>query len=238
VNAVKTTPYDLVLMDIAMPEMDGLAATKAIRALPGAVSRIAIIAMTANAMVGDRERFLDAGMNDYVPKPIERPYLLATIARWLPVLPAAPDQPSGVIAGTRTIPAASANEPQQDVVLDIAILEQLGHDLDEIVLPDLIDAFLSEARQRSRRMAEAAATGNLSLIGREAHTLKSSAGTFGAARLALAVQTLEQACNEADMAAVGRMSGAIPALVEEAADAYRALGLISSPVARTAVMTG
>ncbi len=113
------------------------------------------------------------------------------------------------------------------------MLEQLGHDLDEIVLPDLIDAFLSEARQRSRRMAEAAATGNLSMIGREAHTLKSSAGTFGAARLALAVQTLERTCKEADMAAVGRMSGAILALVEEAADAYRALGLISAPVART-----
>ena len=59
------------------------------------------------------------------------------------------------------IPAAPANEPQQDDVLDIAVLEQLRHDLDEIVLPDLIDAFLSEARQRSRRMAEAAATGNL-----------------------------------------------------------------------------
>jgi two-component system, sensor histidine kinase and response regulator len=76
------------------------------------------------------------------------------------------------------------------------------------------------------------------VIGREAHTLKSSAGTFGATRLVLAVRTLERACDETDGAAVGRMSGAIPALVEEAADAYRALGLISAPVARTAVMTG
>ena len=89
VNAVKSTPFDLVLMDIAMPEMDGIAATKAIRALPAPAGRTPIIAMTANAMVGDRERFLDAGMNDYVPKPIERPYLLATIARWLPASPAA-----------------------------------------------------------------------------------------------------------------------------------------------------
>jgi HPt (histidine-containing phosphotransfer) domain-containing protein len=86
-------------------------------------------------------------------------------------------------------------------------------------------------------MAEAAATGNLTMIGRQAHTLKSSAGTFGATRLVLAVQTLERACNDTDMAAVGRMSDAIPALVEEAANAYRALGLISAPVARTAAMT-
>jgi two-component system sensor histidine kinase/response regulator len=230
-----------VLMDIAMPEMDGITATKAIRALPAPAGRTPIIAMTANAMVGDRERFLDAGMNDYVPKPIERPYLLATIARWLPAPPAVIDQPLGG-ASAMAIPPIPANEPQQDDVLDIAVLEQLRHDLDEIVLPDLIGAFLSEARQRSRRIAEGLATGNLSIIEREAHTLKSSAGTFGAIRLARSVQTLERTCQEADMATVGRMNGTVLALVDEAADAYRALGLISAPVTQapatqTAVMT-
>ena len=166
VNAVKSTPFDLVLMDIAMPEMDGIAATKAIRALPAPAGRTPIIAMTANAMVGDRERFLEAGMNDYVPKPIERPYLLATIARWLPASPAGlkPPDDGGPATGSGTV-----TEPGADLqrttptgrALDIAVLEQLRHDLDEIVLPDLIGAFLAEARQRSRRMAEAAATGNL-----------------------------------------------------------------------------
>jgi PAS domain S-box-containing protein len=237
VNAVKATPFDLVLMDIAMPEMDGIAATKAIRALPAPACRTPIIAMTANAMVGDRERFLDAGMNDYVPKPIERPYLLATIARWLPALPAAFNQPSGVSTSTAAIPVAPVNEPQKDDVLDIAVLEQLKHDLDEVVLPDLIDAFVSEARQRSRRMAEAAATGNLAIIEREAHTLKSSAGTFGAARLMRAVQTMERTCRGTDKAAVERLSGVILSLVEEAADAYRALGLNSAPATQIAVMT-
>ena len=116
------------------------------------------------------------------------------------------------------------------------MLEQLRHDLDEIVLPDLIDAFLSEARQRSRRMAEAAATGNLTIIEREAHTLKSSAGTFGAAQLVRAVQTMERTCRETDMAVVERLSGEILSLVEEAADAYRALGLISAPATQMAVM--
>jgi HPt (histidine-containing phosphotransfer) domain-containing protein len=176
-------------------------------------------------------------MNDYVPKPIERLYLLATIARWLPVPSAGFDQPSCEVASTSdtAIPAIAANEPQQDDVLDIAVLEQLRHDLDEIVLPDLIDAFLSEARQRSRRMAEAAATGNLSMIEREAHTLKSSAGTFGATRLARSVEALERMCQEADVAAIGRMSGAVQALVEEAADTYRALGLISDPVTQVPV---
>ena len=111
VSAVKSRSFDLVLMDIAMPEMDGVAATRAIRALPAPAGRIPIVAMTANAMVGDRERFLEAGMNDYVPKPIERPYLLATIARWLPAAPATvsnrhlTDRPGRAPAGSAAEPA-------------------------------------------------------------------------------------------------------------------------------------
>jgi PAS domain S-box-containing protein len=234
VSAVKSRSFDLVLMDIAMPEMDGVAATKAIRSLPAPAGRIPIVAMTANAMVGDRERFLEAGMNDYVPKPIERPYLLATIARWLPAAPAelkrSNDGGPAKGSGPVTEPGGDLQrtDTPKDVPLDIAVLEQLRHDLDEIVLPDLIAAFLAEARQRSWRMANAAAAGDLPVIEREAHTLKSSASTFGAVRLAQAVRTLERTCRTEDAAAVERMSGAISALVEEAADAYRALGLISA----------
>lgn len=234
VSAVKSRSFDLVLMDIAMPEMDGVAATKAIRSLPAPAGRIPIVAMTANAMVGDRERFLEAGMNDYVPKPIERPYLLATIARWLPAAPAelkrSDDGGPAEGSGPVTEPGGDLQrtDTPQDVPLDIAVLEQLRHDLDEVVLPDLIAAFLAEARQRSRRMADAAAAGDLPVIEREAHTLKSSASTFGAVRLAQAVRTLERTCRTEDAEAVERMSGAISALVEEAADAYRALGLISA----------
>ena len=77
-------------------------------------------------------------------------------------------------------------------------------------------------------MADAAVACDLQVIEREAHTLKSSASTFGAVRLAQAVRTLERTCRTEDAAAVERMSGAISALVEEAADAYRALGLISA----------
>jgi CheY-like chemotaxis protein/PAS domain-containing protein/HPt (histidine-containing phosphotransfer) domain-containing protein len=233
IEAVNATAFDLVLMDIAMPEMDGIAATRAIRALPAPAGRIPIIAMTANAMLGDRERFLDAGMNDYVPKPIERPYLLASIARWLPAAPASREDDISDVAAAL---AAPVNPPQDDA-LDLAVLEQLKHDLDEIVVPDLIDAFLDEARERSRRIVEAIAVGNFTIIEREAHTLKSSAGTFGAARLARAVLAIEQTCREADMEATGRLSDMILALVEEASDAYRALGLVSSPVAETPVLT-
>ena len=81
VNAVNAQPYDMVLMDIQMPEMDGIAATKAIRAFGGEKRNIPIIAITANAMAGDREECLAAGMNDYVAKPFKPVDLLAAIDR-------------------------------------------------------------------------------------------------------------------------------------------------------------
>jgi PAS domain S-box-containing protein len=81
VAAVQAHPYDLVIMDIQMPEMDGISATQRIRALGGPYEALPIIALTANAMKGDREQYLAAGMNDYVAKPIEPTHLNAAIAR-------------------------------------------------------------------------------------------------------------------------------------------------------------
>lgn len=81
VEAVKTGQFDLVLMDIQMPVMDGLEATRKIRSLPRPLRDIPIMALTANAMAGDRERYLEEGMNDYVAKPIDHAALLDAIAR-------------------------------------------------------------------------------------------------------------------------------------------------------------
>ena len=83
VALVARRPFDVILMDIQMPQMDGLAATREIRRMPADRSRIPIIAVTANAMAGDREKYLAAGMDEYVSKPIDRNQLVLALGRCL-----------------------------------------------------------------------------------------------------------------------------------------------------------
>jgi CheY-like chemotaxis protein/anti-sigma regulatory factor (Ser/Thr protein kinase) len=98
VEMVKAGDYSLVLMDYQMPVMDGITATKAIRALPGPHGRVAIIALTASAMTGDREQCLAAGMDDYLDKPLDRARLVGMLDRWaarLSFIAASPSAPAG-----------------------------------------------------------------------------------------------------------------------------------------------
>jgi CheY-like chemotaxis protein len=118
-DALDKKPYDLIFMDVMMPEMDGLEATRAIRerqkdgvANPNYQSRIIIIAMTAQAMQGDREKCLAAGMDDYLSKPILPKDVRAMVERWgAQATPAAPVAPAPKADAPATTPAATANVP-------------------------------------------------------------------------------------------------------------------------------
>ena len=180
VGVVAAGGFDLVLMDVAMPEMDGFQATAAIRALAdGATAAVPIIALTANAMVGDRARCLEAGMDDYLPKPLPKAQLLAMVERFLgrpespppaaPLAPATANQISGMLRGLiNDIPA-----------------EALSH---------IIDTFIADARVRLGRMAEALDGRDIETLEREAHPVKSSSRTFGLEALGSRAEQVEVAC--------------------------------------------
>jgi PAS domain S-box-containing protein len=206
VGAARTNAYDLILMDVRMPRMDGFAATAAIRAMPGAAGRVPIIAMTAAAMQGDRERCLAAGMDGHLAKPMDGARLLATVAE---AMQARPRRPRA---------AAPAGEPHETpALLDLATLEELRSAVGPGRLPRLIEVFAEETRARLARLA---GTEDLRAIEDEAHGLKSAAGTFGAAALREAAAAIEAACLAGDAARALALKAALPALAERSLAAY------------------
>ncbi len=119
-DAVSGRPYDLILMDVQMPEMDGIEATRRIRAMAGAARDIPIIAMTANAMKGDRERLLAVGMNDYVSKPIDKGQLFLAIASCMGLAPATEvgDTKDAAGAAAKDAGATASAEAAMQAMLD------------------------------------------------------------------------------------------------------------------------
>ncbi|MBV9511462.1 MAG: response regulator, partial [Caulobacteraceae bacterium] len=208
VEAARTQAYDLILMDVQMPRMDGLAATRAIRALQGAAAGTPIIAMTANAMAGDMEACVEAGMNDYVSKPIDPEAFLRTLRRTL--------------SGEDSVAPAVGGDAVDDMPdLDDTHLEGLARLLPAARFADMLDVYRQNTRQCLERIEFLAVDQDLPAIAAEAHDLKSTSGTFGARRLQRLGEQLEIAGKAKDAATVARL---LPVLRQ---DGERALALIS-----------
>jgi CheY-like chemotaxis protein/HPt (histidine-containing phosphotransfer) domain-containing protein len=179
-DAVARQPYDVVLMDVQMPELDGLDTTRRIVAGWHSGARPRIIAMTANAMSGDRERCLAAGMDDYISKPVRIEELEAALLR----------------RGSRDEPTPEAEPPAAAVVLDYGALERLTQSQgggQACVTVEFIDLYLSEATVQVEQLACHAALGETTSLGRIAHSLKASSALLGAAALAGHCRELEAA---------------------------------------------
>jgi len=169
--------YRLILMDVHMPEQDGRAATRAIRAAGGPRAEVPIIAATASLSPDGIRSCLDAGMNDYVAKPINPAALDDAMRRVLGLGgDAAPLPPAEPLSLVERLDADAAP-------FDDAVLEQLKTDLGPEIVVELIDAFFEAAEQLERDFAAQAPAGDWNAIGLGAHSLKSSAGSLGLARL-------------------------------------------------------
>ena len=213
IDALDRETFDAVLMDCQMPLMDGYTATRVRRQkeAAGAATRVPIIAMTANAMAGDREKCLNAGMDDYMSKPLSRARLEQTLRKWLQtgkpaappvVVPKAAPAPLANVASTAVTAAAA--------VTPLPLPSALGGTLDAGVIGDLIDVmgdeftdlvrvYLEDTPKAVALLEQAAASGQTAGIIAPSHSLKSTSANLGALRLSDLARRLEHGARSGEL---------------------------------------
>ncbi|MDP1901000.1 MAG: response regulator [Rubrivivax sp.] len=199
VERVRAAEFDLVLMDCQMPVMDGYQATAAIRSLPdGRGAKLPIVALTANAMQGDEQCCLDAGMDGFLAKPYTLAALHATLAGWLAAAPGVPAAPSSpvLLPSARECSQESAQEVSAINRAAIATLRELDEPGSMALVTQLVTSFLKSADDNLARVAAAAAEGHAKALSQGAHSLKSSAANLGAEALAGCYRELEKCGRE------------------------------------------
>ena len=203
VERLASEPFDLVLMDCLMPVMDGYMATRLWRERERASGsgHLPIVAMTANAMAGDRERCLAAGMDDYISKPLDRAALAGLLAKWLEASqapasapPAAPTHAAETVAAAPQA-AAAPSAPRPSTAGDAIDASIIGDLLDTMggEFGDLVRVYLEDAPQRIAAIEAAAASGDAAAQVAAAHTLKSSSANIGATALSELARGIEHA---------------------------------------------
>ncbi|MDB5360935.1 MAG: sensor protein gacS [Rhodospirillales bacterium] len=210
IEAVARQPYDLVLMDVQMPSVDGLQAAREIRKMAGSAGRIPIVALTANAMLGDREACLAVGMNDYVSKPFERVALLATLAQWISQGATVSDQ----------APVAASNAPSG--WLDTGHLDRLAGMMPVARFAVIVDSYLASIGPQLEQFASLADAGDFSGLGRASHVFKGTSGNLGTRELQRLSTELDVAARAADGAAVRLLLSQFAAAAGPSADALGA----------------
>ena len=199
--------YDLVFMDMQMPEMDGLEATRKLRsgAVQGADSRVTVVAMTANAMEGDKQRCLEAGMDDYIAKPIDPLALQRILNQWL----------QGTDSPVTVAEASSANTPANSQMAAVtadgdnpdwnlpALLERVMDDRN--LAEKLLQAWLSEWPTMYQQLADAVSAQDAETIGKQAHAIKGAAANLDANKVRALAFSLEQAGKQDNLTEVDEL---------------------------------
>ncbi|MFZ4437775.1 MAG: response regulator [Syntrophales bacterium] len=200
-KALEALPYDLVLMDVLMPEMDGLEATRQIRNRQSAVRnhKIPIIAMTANAMQGDREKCIEAGMNDYVSKPISPHALAQALDRWLPQeVTAALKQTTDKTE--HQAPSVSTKESEASVFDKAGMMVRMMDDED--LARTVLGGFLEDLPRLIEALKGDLESGDLPRTERQAHTIKGASANVGGEALRAVAFDMEKAARAGDLKSV------------------------------------
>jgi PAS domain S-box-containing protein len=204
--AINTLPYDLVLMDVHMPEMDGLEATRRIRAgessREGRQDRLPVIALTASAMPGDRQKFMEAGMDDYVSKPIMPAALVEILRKWLPSA-----QNESIIEGGESGKACAGSNGHAACTLNVPGL--LGRLMgDELLARAVMDGFAFDMPGHVKSLARLVESGSMGEVADLAHRIRGAAATVGGEALQAVANEIELAGRAGDSAgAEVRMPG-------------------------------
>ena len=192
VEMVKKNDYDLVLMDMQMPVLDGLEATKQIRS-DRRFAQLRIVAMTANAMAGDRERCIAAGMNDHLPKPIEPSVFFEMLTRWIPPLNDVDDSIGNSDMNHEFFPEEDIDLRISGLDVELGLKRVLGKKKSYL---NLLRKFASGQKNTIAELNQAIGNGDYSGAERLVHTLKGVSGNIGAMEIKHAATILETAIRE------------------------------------------
>lgn len=226
VELVRQRHYDLILMDVQMPRMDGLEATRQVRALPGH-ARTPIIAMTANAFAEDRARCQEAGMDDFVAKPVDPQELEAALKRWI----------------SEARPAVSPPMPQAPEVLDSVWTRIDGLDLQSVqhslhgnptLLRRLLTVFASHHAPTPSHLQQAVRQQQPEVLARHLHQLRGAVATLGGHALVAQIQALEQSLRQGSLPDAGAVDQLAQALASLLAAVREALAGLEGPQRRQA----
>jgi signal transduction histidine kinase/DNA-binding NarL/FixJ family response regulator/HPt (histidine-containing phosphotransfer) domain-containing protein len=188
--------FDVIFMDMRMPEMDGLEATRKIRALDGPRSRISIIALTANAFADDIKACHDAGMNDFVAKPIRKKTLVEKLTKIVADRPRLHEQAAAACDDLPLVPPAAVAMTDVAPILDRAMFNTLVEEIDIDGVRATLDVFLAETVQRLALLRTLSCDAERARIKDEAHTLKGASETFGLRQVSELARTLEHSAHQ------------------------------------------
>lgn len=213
VALVEQGSFDVVLMDVSMPEMDGLEATAEIRKLAKPVSSVPVIALTANAVIGDRERFLAVGMNDYVSKPFRLRDLQERLSKHTSPHP-------------RSVACTSTSH--ESISLDAALpliddkeLDALAAETSEEIVAAIVDEFVKELCQHRANLKAASAGQDHSAVEKLCHAISGASRSVGASRLAKIARGIELACAAPEVISLGKAVDNIDSVIDETLNEFK-----------------